>query len=257
MTEYRQQIQEYKKELQKNCFKKEEQTIQACQNIVREQIYRKQSLPMSYFEFLYEQSKFIKKKWWILQGCVLLFLWIWLRGYASDMEEMMRLVGIFATVFVILIVPEIWKNRRNGAIEIEQAAYYTLRQICAARMLLFAVVDFTIIMLFFVTTYSTTAIPLSPLIINFLLPVNVSCCICFRLLYSRWEKSEYVAIFLCLIWVAVWMMIVTNDGIYQKIAIHVWVMMLLLTFAYFIYCVRKSLMFNEKLLEDYTYEIRI
>ena len=59
-------------------------------------------------------------------------LWIWLSNYTSDIKDMMRIMGISATIFVVLIVPEIWKNRRNGAIEIEQASYYTLRQICTA-----------------------------------------------------------------------------------------------------------------------------
>ena len=90
-----------------------------------------------------------------------------------------------------------------------------------------------------------------------MLPVNVSCCICFRVLYSRWEKSEYIAVLSCLVWVGLWMMIVANDVIYQKIVTPVWVAMLILTFVYFIFCVQKSLVFDEKILEDYTYEIRI
>ena len=93
--------------------------------------------------------------------------------------------------------------------------------------------------------------------VNFLLPVNVSCCICFRVLYSRWEKSEYIAVLSCLAWVGLWMMIVANDVIYQKIVTPVWVAMLILTFVYFVFCVQKSLVFDEKILEDYTYEIRI
>ena len=48
-----------------------------------------------------------------------------------------------------------------------------------------------------------------------------------------------------------------NDVIYQKIVTPVWVAMLILTFVYFVYCVQKSLVFDEKILEDYTYEIRI
>lgn len=40
------------------------------------------------------------------------------------------------------------ENRRNGAVEVEQASYYTLRRICAARVLLFAAVDFLIVMIF-------------------------------------------------------------------------------------------------------------
>ena len=259
MKNYEHQIRDYKKFAQEKCIneKKEEQTIKICQSILTEQTLKKQSSRASYFEFLYEQSKFIKKRWWLLQGAVLLFLWIWLGRCTTDLKDTMRLLGIFATLFVILIVPEIWKNRRNGAIEIEQASYYTLRQICAARTLMFAAADFVIVMIFLVAAYSATSIALSDLIINFLLPVNFSCCICFRLLYSRWEKSEYVAVLLCLVWGLVWTMIVANDVIYQKIATPICGAMLILTFSYLIFCVKKSLIFDEKILEDYTYGIRI
>ena len=122
---------------------------------------------------------------------------------------------------------------------------------------MFGVVDLVIVMVFLAITYQTTILSLSDLAVNFLLPVNVSCCICFRVLYSRWEKSEYIAALSCLVWVGLWMMIVANDVIYQKIVTPVWVAMLILTFVYFIFCVQKSLVFDEKILEDYTYEIRI
>ena len=56
---------------------------------------------------------------------------------------------------------------------------------------------------------------------------------------------------------AVWTMLVANDAIYQRIASSVWNVMLVLTFAYVVYCVRRSLTFDEKMLEDYTNEIRI
>ena len=118
-------------------------------------------------------------------------------------------------------------------------------------------VDLVIVMVFLAITYQTTILSLSDLVVNFLLPVNVSCCICFRVLYSRWEKSEYIAVLSCLVWVGLWMMIVANDVIYQKIVTPVWVAMLILTFVYFVFCVQKSLVFDEKILEDYTYEIRI
>ena len=169
MKNYEYQIRDYKKFVQEKCIneKKEEQTIKICQNILTDQTLKKQSSRASYFEFLYEQSKFIKKRWWFLQGAVLLFLWIWLGRCTTDLKDTMRLLGIFATLFVILIVPEIWKNRRNGAIEIEQASYYTLRQICAARTLMFAAADFVIVMIFLVAAYSATSIALSDLIIKF------------------------------------------------------------------------------------------
>ena len=259
MRNYKQQIQEYKNVIEETYVRPEaeDRTIKACQNILTETVLLGQAHRTTYFEFLYEQAKFIKKRWWILQGCILMCLWIWLSNYMSDIKDMMRIMGISATIFVVLIIPEIWKNRRNGAIEIEQASYYTLRQICTARMLMFGVVDLVIVMVFLAITYQTTILSLSDLVVNFLLPVNVSCCICFRVLYSRWEKSEYIAVLSCLVWVGLWMMIVANDVIYQKIVTPVWVAMLILTFVYFIFCVQKSLVFDEKILEDYTYEIRI
>lgn len=96
-----------------------------------------------------------------------MYLWIWLSNYTSDIKDMMRIMGISATIFVVLIIPEIWKNRRNGAIEIEQASYYTLRQICTARMLMFGVVDLVIVMVFLAITYQTTILSLSDLVVNF------------------------------------------------------------------------------------------
>lgn len=259
MKGYERQIQKYKDSVQELCAEQEgkQRAVSVCRQILTEQVMQQQSSRASYFEFLYEQSGFIKKRWWILQGGALWYLWFWLNNYGTDFQEMMRIMGIFATVFVILIIPEIWKNRRNGSIEVEQASYYTLRQICAARILLFAVVDFGIVMLFLLATYSTASIPLYDLIIHFLLPVNVSCCICFRLLYSRWGKTEYPAIFLCLVWVGIWTMLVSDDVIYQKIVEPVWVVMLLLSFAYFVFCVHRSLKFDEKILEGCTDEVRI
>ena len=72
MMKYKQQIKEYKEEIEKKYVRieAENRTVKACQNILSESILSKQSHRTSYFEFLYEQTKFIKKRWWILQGCM-------------------------------------------------------------------------------------------------------------------------------------------------------------------------------------------
>ncbi len=258
MKQFEKQIEQYKKIQQKDMrVEAEARTIQKCQMILAQAIAEETRVRASYFEFLFEQSKFIRKRWWILQGGILLYVWYWLSNYVLDLKDMMRILGIFASVFVVLIVPEIWKNQRNGAVEIEEASYYTLRQICAARMLLFGVVDFAIIMIFLIATYMTTGFAIQDIVVNFILPVNVSSCICFRTLYSKWEKSEYLAMLLCLVWIGVWMMIVSNDFLYKKIAMPVWGMMILLTFAYCAFCVKRSLQFYEKMFERCADEVRI
>ena len=64
MMKYKQQIKEYKEEIEEKYVRieAENRTVKACQNILSESILSKQSHRTSYFEFLYGQTKFIKKK---------------------------------------------------------------------------------------------------------------------------------------------------------------------------------------------------
>ena len=132
-NKYERKIKDYTKNIQQNIDQKALlQTISKC----RETFAEAEDYPLSYMEFLYEQMRFIKKRWWILQGCLLVVLWFFLND-AADVYEMQRLLGAGACMFAIFLVPEIWKSRRNQAMEIEGAAYYSLRHICMARILLF------------------------------------------------------------------------------------------------------------------------
>ena len=99
MKNYKQQIKEYKEEIEEKYVRAEAEnkTVKACQNILSESVLSKQSHRTSYFEFLYEQTKFRKKRWWILQGCVLMCLWIWLSNYTSDIKDMMRIMAVSYT----------------------------------------------------------------------------------------------------------------------------------------------------------------
>lgn len=78
---------------------------------------------MSWLEFLYQQASYIQKHWWFAQGAVLLILWMTM--FLSDSSiYTRRCMGILAPSFVILILPELWKNRSNGAMEVEGATFF-------------------------------------------------------------------------------------------------------------------------------------
>lgn len=64
MKTYGQRIQEYRDFVQQTCIREEAESraIKACQDILTEQACQMESKRTSYFEFLYEQSRFIKKK---------------------------------------------------------------------------------------------------------------------------------------------------------------------------------------------------
>lgn len=193
----------------------------------------------SYFEFLFEQLKFIKKRWWLLQGGILLMLWFLLSD-SDGSANTERVLGAMSVIFSVLIIPEIWKNRRFSAIEIEKTSFYSLRQICSARILLFAAADLVMITIFFAVSVYTLQISAYRIIIDFLVPFNVSCCICFRLLYSKWNDIEYIAVFLCMVCIVVWSLIVSTDSIYKRISMPVWIGLLMISFGYLVFCVHRA-----------------
>lgn len=239
MAHYQKKIKEYKKLIQ-NYYVREtsvQRVVDRCEAVMS----RREDSRISYFEFVYEQAQYIEKKWWVIQGAVLLFLWylLWDNGIEGNVE---RMIGNLAAIFAILIIPEIWKNRRYSSIAIEKAAYYSLRDICAARILLFAAVDMVMVSFFFVFTLYTVQITAYKLAVDFLIPFFVSCCICFRLLCSRWKEMEYASAVLCVVWNTVWLAVVADDAVYGRVARPVWIGLILLSFGFLILCIRKSLL---------------
>lgn len=238
MRKYQKRIKEYQNLIQNQYVREAsvQRTAARCEAVMAGQADRR----ISYFEFVYEQSRYIEKRWWALQGAVLLLLWCLLMntGIEGDIE---RMTGSLAAVFAILIIPEIWKNRRYSSVAIEKASYYSLRNICAARILLFAAVDMAMVTVFFVITLHTVQITAYGLAVNFLIPFLVSCCICFRMLCSRRQGMEYAAAATCMVWNIIWLAVVANDAVYDRIAGPVWIGLILLFFGYLVFCIRKSL----------------
>lgn len=190
-----------------------------------------------YFDFLYDQTRYIRKRWWGLQFALLLFTGIVLHG--ADSWVIQRVLGIAASLFVIMAMPELWKNRSSDSMEIEGAAYFSIRQIYAARMLLFGVVDGLLLTGFTAVLSLTVKVMIGEILIQFFLPMIVTCCICFRTLCSRYIASEYTACFLSLLWVAVWIQVVLNDRIYLAISAPVWGGIYGLTILYLTYAVKR------------------
>ena len=82
--------------------------------------------------FLFEQFKFIKKRWWVLQGGILVLLWILLVD-SDGGANTERTLGTMSVMFSVMIMTG--NLVRIGAfqqVEIEKTAFYSLRQICAA-----------------------------------------------------------------------------------------------------------------------------
>lgn len=178
---------------------------------------------LSYHEFLWIQFKGIRKRWWLLQALSLLILWTVLFSSPKELEfYAQRSMGIIAPLFVIFIIPELWKTKSNQCIEIETAAYYSIRQIYSARILLFGVVDVALITVFCGAASTMLCFALTELLIQFLFPMTVTACICFKILCSKRTSGEAAAVIWSVAWSSLWMLIILNESIYEQIVFPVW-----------------------------------
>lgn len=249
----REEVKMYKEVVQlKPHEKKIQETILKSKNAF---LAAEQEKVLSYREFLWTQLKVIKKRWWILQFLILFALWIALFS-VHDETYIQRSMGVVATLFVILVIPELWKSRSCSCMEIEAASYYSLKQLYAARMLLFGIADLFFITLFLGTASAGLHFELMELIIQFLFPLCVTACICFGILCSKYFFSETVVIILCILWSTVWLFIVLNESIYPVIAVPVWIALLGIAILFLTFTVYRILKSCDNYLEVSFDEIR-
>ena len=173
-------------------------------------------------EFLIIQSGLIQKRWWFLQGLLLAFVCLFLCHIETD-YMIRRALGLAGPVFMILILPELWKNRNFDAMEVECTTYYTIRSIYAARLTLFAGVDILLLSVFFAAASAIAKITLWEMLIQFVLPFNVTCCICFRTLYAKRIRSEALAMLLCILWTGIWAILIMSNSVYSVISVPMWI----------------------------------
>lgn len=192
--------------------------------------------PLPWFDFLVQQGRYIQKRWWLMQA-LLLSAVLLLFSLSDTTIYLQKCLGVTAPLFVVLALPELWKNRTSGALEVECTAFYTLRQIYAARLSLFVGVDFLLISVFLLGVSCFWKFTLWEMLTSFILPFNVSCCICFRCLYSTRTASELFPILLCMAWTVLWGQIVLMDSVYAAISPRLWAGMLVLSTAFLLYSV--------------------
>ena len=208
---------------------------------------------LPYHEFLWMQLRAMQKRWWLLQFLLLTMLWLILSSVQEELY-ITRSMGVAAPLFVILIIPELWKNRTYGCMEIEAVTYYSLRQVYAARMLLFGITDVFLLTIFCGTASVGLHYDLSYLLVQFLFPLAVTACICFGILCSRRCLSETTAILLCIIWSAGWLFIVLNNEVYARIAIPVWGALLCGMILFLVFAVCRVIHMSNQYLEVYSDE---
>jgi hypothetical protein len=195
---------------------------------------------LTYWEFLWAQLRLIQKRWWLFQLLLLILVWAVLPTIKTE-QLVQRILGVVASLFIILIIPELWKNKTYQSMEIEAASYYSLRQIYSARMLLFGIVDIVLISVFCWLSFFMLNVTLLQILIQFILPMTVTAGICFGMLCSKHPFNEAVAIMMCIGWSSVWLFIVLNERIYAAIAYPVWIIFLGIALLFTVFIIYRTL----------------
>ena len=167
---------------------------------------KEQEKLLTYREFLWSQFRITQKKWWILQMLLLVGIGIALY-FNQEIFIIQRGLGITSVLFVILIIPELWKNKSNQCMEIENTSYYSLRQIYSTRIFLFGLVDVILLTAFCIFLHGSLHITLLSLLSQFVFPAVVTACICFGLLCNKKNVNETISIVLCILWSVAWWLI--------------------------------------------------
>lgn len=199
-------------------------------------------------EFLYQQCRFIDRRWWLLQGLLLLALWLLLTTSQTE-PAVRRCIGAGAPLFAVLAAPELLKNRLNRSVEIECAALFSLRQIYAARLLCFALTDLLLLSVFFAAASLSVQLRALELLTQFLVPFNVACCLLFRALCSGRAGSELRGVLLCLVYTLAWGLATGDRRLYAQLSVPAWLGMLGLSVLWLAYCAGRSVRVCEKDLE--------
>ncbi len=176
---------------------------------------------LTYWEFLWTQFRYTRKRWWALQA-VLLLLAVQIVPEMEGYFHRVRSVGVIGCLFVVLMIPELWRNKETDSTQVEAACLYYLRQVYAARITLFGIVDVALLTLFSFGLGSM-GFTLIEILSQFLLPVTVTACICFSMLCGKANFSETFSLVVCLMFAGVWWLVLMNEGIYMKIVPSVWV----------------------------------
>lgn len=174
-----------------------------------------------YFDFLLAQFRLIRKRWWVLQTLLLGLISIFLPRI-QDKNSMFRILGVIGVLFVVLIIPEFWKNRKYNSMQVEGTCLYSLRQIYTARMVWFGMIDMFLLTCFCMMIRGKSGLAFAELLVQFLFPMLVAACICFGTLCRNTRASEGTAILLCLLWNTVWCLIILNGAVYKAITFPIW-----------------------------------
>lgn len=185
------------------------QLIDQCKSVF---ILEESRRVLAFTDLVLSQIQQMPKIWWFLQLALVVLGWRWI-AWETDVLTLRRGLAILAALFVILVVPGLFANRRVNAIEIELTTLYNLRAIYAIRLVIYGAVDTVLITAFTLAAVLDQGMGMGDVIAQFILPVVITASICLVVL-SRPSLRESVAIIWSMVGAGLWAVMVSNQTVY-------------------------------------------
>lgn len=208
---------------------------------------------MSYMEFLFSQFRLIRKRWWMLQAMLLVLVFL-IMPSLKDTTYFMRMLGVASVFFIVMIIPEFWRNKESNSCQIEVTCLFSLRQIYSARIFLIGIVDIFMLTIFLTVACINMKMQFTDLLVQFLFPMVIAAGICFAMLNCS-LLNEATSIVGCFLWGVIWWGITMNNAIYGNIVVPIWIMLFVFAICFLFCAVYKTIHGCNRFLEVSCYGI--
>lgn len=203
--------------------------------------------------FIFGQMRFISKGTWVIKAFVFLGLffavYVVCPGNGKGAEQMMALA---ASLLVLTAMPEIWKNIRYRALDVESCTRFGLKKAYLARFLLLGMADLLMATFFVLCTNRRISSSFYQIALWLLVPYNSMLSVCLSVMAFGKKGSESMAEACGALWMAVVFWLTGYWHIYEKVQLFMWGILLLLSYAYIIFVIGR-IMKNANRLSEVEY----
>lgn len=199
---------------------------------------------LNFAEFILLQLQIMQKRWWIFQIILLIFAGEWI-SISGNEGYTHRGLSIIAALFIIAIIPELWKNKENRSFEIEESSLFNLRRVYAAKLIGFGVVDTVLLTSFCIMMMQLQNILFADILKQFVFPIMIAATICLMAFSHKRKFNELVTMLVCMTANILWMIVVVNEAVYYGITPWIWSCLFAVCMCLIIYYIYKAIYRSE------------
>lgn len=190
--------------------------------------------------FIFGQMRFISKGTWAVKAVVFLGMFFVLYGIRPEGGKgAEQMAGVAASLLVLTAMPEIWKNIRYQAVDVESCTRFGLKKAYLARFLLLGMTDLCMTTVFVLCTNRWLSLPFYRIAVWLLVPYNSMLMVCLSVM-AFWKRgSEAVAEAAGALWMAVVFWLTGYFDIYEKVQLFLWGILLVLSYVYLLFVIGK------------------